>query len=250
MVGAFVSGILSDILYGQRAATAMLFALVSVPILLYFPSCQLREIAQYEASGGSSGNRALILTPYWGSLSSTEVDSAGIYNIARLCIFLSGFAMNGPKTLLGMCIRSAVANIKIVGTIGGLLGLVGQCGAYTGSMLLAHLLTGKTSEKYSVWILIPEYYQRAVLQYGDIGMTVGSSHVSSIWQTIVPLLRKTYTAWELFPLLYMFCGTITVLLLIIPMFSEGRRRYLQQKNQKDALLMEITDQQINKKKND
>jgi hypothetical protein len=216
-VGAFVSGITSDILWGQRAATAVLFALISMPIFPFFPSTQLREIAMFEAAGGTeNASLILTLTPYWSAPGTTVMDAGDIYNIARLCIFISGFAMNGPKTLLGMCIRSSVQNSKVVGTVGGLLGLIGQCGAYSGSMLLSTLLTGKSSQVYSLASSMSSASHSAVL-----GFMRGSGGAFGAHAEVI--LAMELSAWELFPVLYMLCGAVTVVLLAIPAVCEAQR---------------------------
>lgn len=230
--------------------TAMLFATLSIPVLFYFPSTQLREIAQYEvlklahsAPGAGTLAPTLMLTPFWGVGSSIVMDVDDIYKIARICIFISGFAMNGPKTLLGMCIRSSVQNTKVVGTVGGLLGLVGQCGAFTGSMLLSHLLTGKSSRTYSLAELIPDNFRQTLMEViskpgtlNDVAIGNGRNWIEYILQGALSTLLGEYTAWELFPKLYILCGFITVLMLIIPAICEFQRLLLSAESRPEVTL--------------
>jgi cation transporter-like permease len=222
-MGAFVSGILSDILYGQRALTALLFCLLSIPVMIHFPSTQLREIALFEtaqASGAAAG--PLVLTPYWGEAYPDAVDALMVHQIARVCIFLAGFAMNGPKTVIGICIRSSIQNPKLIGTVGGILGLVGQCGAYTGSRLLSHLLAGGTSRVFSIEDMLSENSLNFLL-----GLPAGSTADVNGWAQ--SWLRKAilgkYTAWELFPVMYTLFGVYTTIMLIVPTICEGYRLF-------------------------
>ena len=54
----------------------------------------------------------------------------------RLCLFLLGCGINGPKTLLSIAVRDAVSK-DILGAAGGVFGLVGQ----VDNLMLLHPLT-------------------------------------------------------------------------------------------------------------
>lgn len=156
--GSFLSGIVSDGLDGRRPLTAALFAITAVPALLLFPTTQLME-----------ANAAQTILPSGAFLRTDgRLDSVLVLGIplgvqameyfARGCLFLAGMGLNGPKTLLGVCVRDMVPS-AINGTVGGLLGLVGQLGSILCGVMIGffvdHVVNG--------WLLLPYAYTLSLM---------------------------------------------------------------------------------------
>ena len=138
MVGTLVCGILSDRLNGNKYLTSFIFVIICIPAMFYFPTGNIIEINDVknctELNVGLSEN-TLMITSFYNVLSNTLILKKMIYNtlsgkagIARLCLFIMGFGINGPKTLLGIMVRDLVPR-GVSGTIGGVFGLVSQVGA-------------------------------------------------------------------------------------------------------------------------
>ena len=134
MTGTLICGILSDRLGGNKYLTSFIFVIICIPAMLYFPSGNIVEINSTEYSSGLLENYFSI-TSFYSVFSNILLLKKMIYNtlsgktgIARLCLFIMGFGINGPKTLLGIMVRDLVPR-GVSGTIGGIYGLVSQVGA-------------------------------------------------------------------------------------------------------------------------
>lgn len=243
--GAFACGITSDYLNGRRSLTALLFAMLGVPVLLLFPYTQLRAISLYhtaqplESGSGletmlhanSEAAQHMETVPYTVEGMHHQHSSAPlfvyygvplsttwIYVIARGCLLVGGFAMNGPKTLLGMSIRACTPSV-ISGTIGGALGLIGQGGSYLGSRLLSSLLSQKHA--FLVLSVIPIGVRMGMNQIGTILFEY--SVLSPYLTSLSTLLNTPVNGFDLFPLLYSTCALLAVLFLAYPAYKEYHR---------------------------
>ena len=134
MTGTLICGILSDRLGGNKYLTSFIFVIICIPAMLYFPSGNIVEINSTEYSPEFLENYFSI-TSFYSVFSNILLLKKMIYNtlsgkagIARLCLFIMGFGINGPKTLLGIMVRDLVPR-GVSGTIGGIYGLVSQVGA-------------------------------------------------------------------------------------------------------------------------
>lgn len=59
--------------------------------------------------------------------------------LLSLCVFCIGAGLNGPKTLLGMCVRDEVSR-DAQGLAGGILGIVGQMGGASSGVVIGSLV--------------------------------------------------------------------------------------------------------------
>jgi len=158
-----------------------------------------------------------------------ELEAYWINLIAKCCLLCGGFAMNGPKTLLGMSIRAATPSV-ISGTIGGLLGLIGQGGSYIGSRGLSALISrDEPFTLISMFTLLPVASNPLSNPNPVIPVIPGIPVVIILpIQSLITLLHIPITGWELFPILYSICTILTVLLLIYPAYRENERIHRQQ----------------------
>lgn len=143
MVGTLLCGVLSDFLGGRKYLTLLIFTAICIFGVVYFPSVfpiSLQVIdSQSEISLSLSSpfvinefalemfvksfqNNTLALSR------SVHSTFSGHIGAARICLFLMGFGINGPKTLLGVMVRDLVPR-EVSGTVGGVFGLISQVGA-------------------------------------------------------------------------------------------------------------------------
>ena len=138
MVGTLVCGIISDRLSGNKYLTSFIFVIICIPAMFYFPTgniIEINDLQNYQELNTRLSEKPLIMTSFYSVLSNILILKKMIYNIlsgkagiARLCLFIMGFGINGPKTLLGIMVRDLVPR-GVSGTIGGVFGLVSQVGA-------------------------------------------------------------------------------------------------------------------------
>ena len=132
----------------------------------------------------------------------TDPAHMGVWVLARAAVYLSGFTMNAPKTLLGISVRNCCKDIpEIAGTLGGLLGLVGQCGTFVGSYFLSLLLKSH-----------PTYHLASLLPPELLPWVPGPLRRL--------LLDPVFQSWELFPWIYVLSCLCSCLLLALPSYFE------------------------------
>lgn len=141
-----------------RMATCMLFTLIAMPAMLFFPAEALRQIAlaETDATGADQGEEFLYLGMFLLSKSA-------VHWIARTCLYVGGFGAIAPKTLLGVVVRDCVPDV-ISGTCGGLLGLFGNIGCFVGGLGVTYFLSSSSNPSldhgitHSNWRLFPAIY--------------------------------------------------------------------------------------------
>ena len=280
---------------GQSTATAILFALLAVPVLHLYPTQQLQQIAKISSDfdndnifgnqteslsgllhGGIVGN-TMPAVPYTSSVTKNEagvyslvyagwlVSSSLIYNVARCCMLMAGFAVSGQKTLMGTSIRKCASPL-IGATIGGILCLFGQIGSFIGNIMFSKLLVGSSVAStvaassvvggpiatFTLASFIPHWLKSSVITIivtfsgyiispCDPGLTItgDASNFSNDTENVQPssvrniaaseciqeYLNASWTAWDLFPYIYAACSILTVVMLIIPSYREYKRIY-------------------------
>lgn len=151
MLGSVSSGFVSDSLQNRKGLTCLLYsflmlvALVLLSVTIH-PNIQLLQMS----SAGGSGNgflyvarNLLVQTHHYCDSASTANGSFHLFReepFIRLFLFLAGFGLNGPKTLLIMLIADNIPDKQMVGTSVGVSGLMAQIGSslagiYIGSSL-------------------------------------------------------------------------------------------------------------------
>ena len=108
-MGSMSAGAVSDmLLFQRRDVTSCVYAALCLPATLGVMLCTI----------------VIKHTPY----PPTSNDSVSqVFSLSHMCLavcmFCIGVGINGPKTLVGMCVREGVP-AKRVGLIGGILGTI------------------------------------------------------------------------------------------------------------------------------
>ena len=124
---------------GRRCLTCLIFTLMCLPAFWWLPSPSI--YLQQPTTSNSLFHGLFIpsLLPeslFYQSIACISMIIewlSGCEGKLRLCLFLLGCGINGPKTLLSIAVRDAVSK-EILGAAGGVFGLVGQvntCYAFT-----------------------------------------------------------------------------------------------------------------------
>jgi Major Facilitator Superfamily len=143
MLGTLLCGVLSDYLGGRRFLTLLIFTVICISGAVYFPT--VFPISLQVADGQSDLSLAFsspfVFNKFAPEMFVKSLQSyilalfrfvhttfSGHIGAARICLFLMGFGINGPKTLLGVIVRDLVPR-EVSGTVGGIFGLISQVGA-------------------------------------------------------------------------------------------------------------------------
>jgi hypothetical protein len=143
ILGTLLCGVLSDYLGGRRFLTLLIFTAVCISGVAYFPTVfviilpvvdgptelslafpSLFDFNEFEPEMFVKSLQSSILALFW----SVQSTFSGHIGAVRICLFLMGFGINGPKTLLGVIVRDLVPR-DVSGTVGGIFGLISQIGA-------------------------------------------------------------------------------------------------------------------------
>lgn len=141
MVGTLLCGVLSDILGGRKCLTLLIFTAICISGVVYFPIVFPVSLIEGQSELSLAFFSPFVFNEFapemfvkslqnntLALLQSVHGTFSGHIGAARICLFLMGFGINGPKTLLGVMVRDIVPR-EVSGTIGGIFGLISQIGA-------------------------------------------------------------------------------------------------------------------------
>lgn len=141
MVGTLLCGVLSDFLGGRKCLTLLIFTAICILGVVYFPIVSPISLIEGQSELSLAFSSPFIFNEFAPEMfvkslqnntlalfQSVHGTFSGHIGAARICLFLMGFGINGPKTLLGVMVRDLVPR-EVSGTIGGIFGLISQIGA-------------------------------------------------------------------------------------------------------------------------
>ena len=140
MLGTLMCGFLSDYLGGRKFLTLLIFTAICISGVIYFPT-EFPFSSQVVDSTSEAYLSPLVFNDFVPEMFLKSLQNntlvlfrsvhgtfSGRIGTARICLFLMGFGINGPKTLLGVMVRDLVPR-GVSGTVGGVFGLISQIGA-------------------------------------------------------------------------------------------------------------------------